>query len=92
MDEDISFRSLGAGDTPAIIEICYRTGYYGEDLTDTDRFNDKTLFGMLAALYYVTFEPENGYVAVDGKSDRVVWVISLERMTRPGRRSAFPEP
>jgi len=75
MDEDISFRSLGAGDTPAIIEICYRTGYYGEDLTDTDRFNDKTLFGMLAALYYVTFEPENGYVAVDGKSDRVVGYI-----------------
>lgn len=75
MNENIRFRALSADDTSAIIEICYRTGYYGEDLTGTDRFNDKTLFAMLAALYYVKFEPENGFVAVDNESNRVAGYI-----------------
>jgi ribosomal protein S18 acetylase RimI-like enzyme len=68
-------RPLQTADARDIVEICYRTGYYGEDLTGTDLFNDKVLFGMIAALYYVRYEPENCFVAADRSTGRVVGYI-----------------
>jgi ribosomal protein S18 acetylase RimI-like enzyme len=71
----IACRPLQVSDAHDIVEICYRTGYYGEDLTETDRFNDKVLFGMIAARYYVRYEPENCFVAANRSTGRVVGYI-----------------
>jgi ribosomal protein S18 acetylase RimI-like enzyme len=68
-------RPLQSADARDIVEVCYRTGYHGEDLTGTDLFNDKVLFGMLAALYYVRYEPENCFVAADRSTGCVVGYI-----------------
>jgi len=77
---DITYRKCRKSDSRDITEICYRTGYMGEDLTGTERFNDKKLFGYLFCLYYVLFESNNSFVAVDG--ERVVGYILSSRDTK----------
>lgn len=52
-----------------VIEICHRTGFMGSDLSEVYLFNDKKLFAMFWALYYVEYEPENCFLWVeDGKA------------------------
>ena len=57
------------------MDICYKTGYMGEDMTGRDLFNDKLLFGYLFCLYYPRYEPENGFVAVDTDKGKVAGYI-----------------
>ena len=45
-----------------IIEICYRTGFYGEDLTGKKLFRDKKLFAMRFVLHYTQYQPEYCFV------------------------------
>ncbi len=45
-----------------IINICYRTGFYGEDLTKQKVFKDKKLFAMRFVLHYTRFQPEFCFV------------------------------
>ncbi len=56
-----------------IVQICYHTGFYGEDLADKNLFSDPLLFAMRFALHYLNFEPELNYVAVI--NDRAVGYI-----------------
>lgn len=70
-NKKISYRACRRSDADAIAEISYRTGYMGEDAKG--HFRDVKLFGYLFGLYYVLFEPENGFVAED--SGQVVGYI-----------------
>ncbi|MFX0061279.1 MAG: GNAT family N-acetyltransferase [Candidatus Hermodarchaeota archaeon] len=58
----IRIRSYEKSDRDSIIEICYATGYMGEDLTK--HFRDRKLFALIFALYYTDYEPKNCFVAV----------------------------
>jgi GNAT superfamily N-acetyltransferase len=74
-DASVIVRSLNRGDGCDVAEICYRTGYHGEDLSGSGRFNDRKLFAMLFAEYYVRWEPGHCFVAVDTTSGRAVGYI-----------------
>ncbi len=45
-----------------IIEICYKTGFYGEDLSMFNLFKDKKLFAMRFVLHYTHFQPDYCFV------------------------------
>jgi ribosomal protein S18 acetylase RimI-like enzyme len=63
-----AIRSARKGDASAISDICYRTGFMGEDLRGSGRFDDERLFALIFCLYYVWFETDHCYVAeVEGK-------------------------
>jgi ribosomal protein S18 acetylase RimI-like enzyme len=64
-------RPLQKKDRDAIEDICYRTGYHGEDLTGTGRFNDRHLFGLLFSLYYTYHERANSFVAEERDPGRI---------------------
>lgn len=68
-------RLLEPADEPAIVEICYRTGYMGEDLTGSGRFNDRRLFGLLFALYYVRYESKTCFVSIENGTGDVAGYI-----------------
>jgi len=59
--------------TKDIINICYRTGFYGEDLAEKNLFKDKKLFAMRFVLHYTRFQPQ--YCFVFKIDDRVVGYI-----------------
>lgn len=60
-------------DRDSIIDICCKTGYMGEPVEEY--FDDSYLFGLLFCLYYVDYEPENCFVAVDGTKNQVIGYI-----------------
>ena len=62
-------------DEPAIAEIVYRTGFNGEDLTGRNFIDDQRLFFLMWAAYYVWYEPEHCFVAVDAIKEMVVGYI-----------------
>jgi len=51
-------------DRDAVIAICHRTGYFGEDAAPY--FRDAELFGLLFTAYYLDYEPEHCFVADEG--------------------------
>ena len=67
----IEIRKVKAEDETALIDICYITG----DPKLKQIFPDKQLFGMFWCLYYVWFEPENCFVAVDSETNKVIGYI-----------------
>jgi len=71
----LRFRTVRGEDIEGIAEVCYRTGYHGEDLTGSGRFNDRRLFALLFSLYYPLYEPENGFVAADNAGAIVGYCI-----------------
>ncbi len=58
-----------------IIDICYRTGYMGEEMGDKNLFADKELFAYLFCLYYVDYAPEDCLVAFDEDAQKVAGYI-----------------
>lgn len=72
----VEIRKFKKSDENDILNICYRTGYMGEDLTGKNLFNDIKLFGYLFCLYYLNYETEHCFVAVDkNDSDRIIGYI-----------------
>jgi ribosomal protein S18 acetylase RimI-like enzyme len=66
-----------------IINICYRTGFYGEDLTEKRLFKDKKLFAMRFVLHYTHFQPE--YCFVYKVDERVVgYLVGTDDTKRQG--------
>ena len=59
----------------ALIEICWRTGFYGKDLTGTDLFHDKEVFALCFCLHYVEFAPELAYLALDENGKAIGYVL-----------------
>lgn len=56
-------------------KICYRTGYMGEDLTGKDIFNDRELFCHLFVNYYIHYEKEHCFVAMDPEIGRAIGYV-----------------
>ncbi|MHA1270456.1 MAG: GNAT family N-acetyltransferase [Candidatus Helarchaeota archaeon] len=61
MVKEILIRECRKSDWRGIMEVCYRTGYMGEDVES--HFGDKYLFGLMFCLYYPWYEWWNGFVA-----------------------------
>lgn len=60
-------------DFDAVREICYQTGYFGESVAASGLFDDKELFCRLFCDYYLIYEPQWAFVAIDDENeDRVV--------------------
>lgn len=80
---EILIRKCKKEDADDIKNICYRTGYMGEDLTGTDKFNDINLFGLMFCTYYPLYETDNCFVAVDTDNQKVVgYIIGTLNSTR----------
>ena len=81
--EEVVIRKCKKEDIKDIINICYRTGYMGEDLTGLDKFNDVYLFGLMFCIYYPLYETDNCFVAVDTKNQKVAgYIIGTLNSTR----------
>ncbi len=59
----IEIRPYHPPDRQAVVTICHRTGYFGEDAAPY--FKDAELFGLLFTAYYLDYEPEHCFVADD---------------------------
>ncbi len=59
----------------SVEDICYRTGYLGEDLTNKKVFEDRKLFSYLFCLYYLLYEKENCFIALDRDNNKVAGYI-----------------
>lgn len=59
----IEIRPCQSRDRDAVVTICHRTGYFGEDAAPY--FKDADLFGLLFTAYYLDHEPEHCFVADD---------------------------
>ncbi len=64
MPPELLIRPYRAADRRAVVEICHRTGYMGEDAAPY--FKDETLFALIFALAYTDHEPEHCFVVDDG--------------------------
>lgn len=60
--ENILIRKCTKKDKKGVVNVCYHTGYFGEDAEG--HFQDKKLFGLMFCSYYPIFEPHNSFVAV----------------------------
>lgn len=72
---DILYRPYRDEDRPGVIDILYRTGFMGEDLTGTDRFNDRVLFALVNMDGYLRYEKENVCVAQARDTGQVLGYI-----------------
>lgn len=62
-------------DEPAIIEITFKTGLMGEDMTGRGYVDDARLWYLIFIGYYARYEPENFFVAIVPETDKVVGFI-----------------
>jgi ribosomal protein S18 acetylase RimI-like enzyme len=69
----ITVRNYQPADRQEVLNVLIKTGYMGEDASS--RFDDIYLFGLLFCLYYVDYEPDNCFVAVDSTTNQVVGYI-----------------
>jgi ribosomal protein S18 acetylase RimI-like enzyme len=69
---NIIIRSYRQEDEAAVEEITFRTGFKGEDLTGRGFIDDKRLCFLMSIYYYVRYEPEHFFVAVDVDDDDAV--------------------
>lgn len=69
---DIYIEKCKPSDGQSISQICYRTGYMGEDLSGMGIFDDKVLFSYIFSDYYPLYEIENCFVAIDKSTDNSV--------------------
>ena len=83
---NVIIRSYRQEDEAAVEEITYRTGFKGEDLTDRGFIDDKRLCFLMSIYYYVRYEPEHFFVAVDADDGAVVGFIGGTPDTRAQKR------
>jgi ribosomal protein S18 acetylase RimI-like enzyme len=72
---EIGYRPYATHDRQAVGEILYRTGFQGEDLAGTGRFNDRRLFMLVHTECYVRYHPRDAFVAYDKADGRVVGYV-----------------
>lgn len=82
----VEIRPCRYSDENDILTVCYRTGFMGEDLFGRNRFDDIRLFGYLFCLYYLWYQPENGFVAEDTDKKAAVGYILGTCNTRKQER------
>ncbi len=76
----IIIRPYQSKDRQGVIEVLYKTGYMGEDAKDY--FDDKYLFGLLFGIYYLDYEPDSCFVAIDTTTNHVVGYLLSSLDTR----------
>ena len=54
--DNIIIRKCEKKDEKEILNICYSTGYMGEEMKSTNEFNDVELFGYIFCYYYIWYE------------------------------------
>ncbi|MHA2155909.1 MAG: GNAT family N-acetyltransferase [Candidatus Hodarchaeales archaeon] len=69
----IIIRKYQSSDRKGVLDVCIMTGYMGEDVRK--HFDDHYLFGLLFCFYYIDYEPENCFVAIDERNGMVVGYI-----------------
>ena len=67
----IEIRKVRSKDEEALIDICFITG----DAFLKKIFPDKYLFSLFWCLYYVWFDSQNSFVAVDTEINKVIGYI-----------------
>ncbi len=86
----VEIRRYEKKDRDAVVTICHRTGYFGEDAAPY--FRDAELFGLLFTAYYLDYEPEHCFVADDsgkavgyiiGSADTVAQREAFDRLIVP---------
>ncbi len=81
----VGVRPATRADAEGVAEVCWHTGFMGEDLAGLDRFDDRRLFSYLFCRYFILHEPGTCLVACDG--DRVVgYIIGTARAAGYERR------
>jgi ribosomal protein S18 acetylase RimI-like enzyme len=65
----ILIRRYQDSDCGDVLNICYRTGYMGNDFEGTRKFDDSKLFGYFFCLHYLLYEKEHCFVAIDEDRD-----------------------
>ena len=89
MIEIIKYQSKYRND---VIKVCFETGYMGKSASDY--FKDSYLFGLLFCLYYVDYEPENCFIAVDTQQGAVGYILGsldTEAQDQAFRRNIIPK-
>lgn len=77
--QSILIRNYTPQDLVQVREINYVTGLMGKSLSELNLFNDKKLFNMLFIDYYIKYELENCFVAIDRTTQTVVgYIIGTE--------------
>lgn len=79
--ENIKIRQCSHDNLSAIADICYITGFMGENLIGSGKFDDKTLFSYLFCMYYPLYEIDNCFVAYDDMTCKVIGYIIGSRNT-----------
>ncbi|HOJ10933.1 MAG TPA: GNAT family N-acetyltransferase [Clostridiales bacterium] len=69
---EILIRKYNDTDLEQVLNICHKTGYMGKDLEGTGEFGDRKLFGYFFCAYYLLYEKEHCFVAVDSEHDNMV--------------------
>lgn len=72
---NIIIRNCVKEDEEEILNVCYHTGFFGEDLQDKNTFNDIKLFGYLFCIYYIRYEIDHCFVAEDSKTNKIVGYV-----------------
>ena len=85
---NVLIRNCIKQDEIGILNICYHTGFLGEDLEDKDIFKDIKLFGYLFCIYYLHYEIENCFVAEDITTNKIVGYI-IGTMNTKKQRNLF---
>jgi len=78
---EIGYRRYQKNDRKAVSSILYGTGFQGEDLAGTGRFNDRRLFALVHTECYVKYHREDAFVAYDKADGRVVGYVLGARDT-----------
>ncbi len=64
----VEIRNIVPADRHAVVDITWRTGLFGEDLTGWGIVPDRLIFSYLYSWYYITYEAELSFAAiVDGE-------------------------
>jgi len=71
----IVIRGYNKKDEDEILNICYDTGFFGENLRSINMFNDKKLFGYLFSMYYLRYEMDHCFVAEDVLTNKLIGYI-----------------
>jgi ribosomal protein S18 acetylase RimI-like enzyme len=82
----LRFRCAVRGDADGIARVCWHTGYHGENLQGSGRFDDRRLFALLFARYYPLYEPHNAFVAVDTNGRVAGYILGTTDSRTQARR------
>lgn len=85
----IFIRKYKDSDYDEVLNISYKTGYMGNDLHGTGKFDDVKLFGYLFCVYYLNYEKDNCFVAIDKDENSKVVGYIIGTLNTKKQQKAF---